>query len=170
MFVSSFTDFYSLLFLSFIFFGFNLLIFKLENVSLHFKLFILSIKTFKNYEFSSNTWLTAPIFDDIYFHYQTSLVAQMVKASTYNAGDLGSIPELGRSPGKGNSNPLQYCCLENPMDGVACYSIHGVAKSQTRLSNFTFIFIIIPLNMFSNFPCDICFDQMVILWWMILNF
>ena len=39
-----------------------------------------------------------------------------VKASAYNAGDLGSIPGLGRSPGEGNGNPLQYSCLENPMD------------------------------------------------------
>ena len=38
------------------------------------------------------------------------------KASAYNAGDLGSIPGLGRSPGEGNGNPLQYCCLENSMD------------------------------------------------------
>ena len=40
-----------------------------------------------------------------------------VKASACNAGDLGSIPGLGRSPGEGNGNPLQYSCLENPMDG-----------------------------------------------------
>ena len=39
-----------------------------------------------------------------------------VKASACNAGDLGSIPESGRSPGEGNSNPLQYSCLENPRD------------------------------------------------------
>ena len=38
------------------------------------------------------------------------------KASTYNAGDLGSIPGLGRSPGEGNGNPFQYPCLENPTD------------------------------------------------------
>ena len=38
-----------------------------------------------------------------------------VKASAWNAGDLGSIPELGRSPGEGNGSPLQYSCLENPM-------------------------------------------------------
>ena len=38
------------------------------------------------------------------------------KASAYNVGDLGSISGLGRSPGEGNSNPLQYFCLENPMD------------------------------------------------------
>ena len=42
-----------------------------------------------------------------------------VKASAWNAGDLGSIPGLGRSPGEGNGNPLQYSCLENPMEGGA---------------------------------------------------
>ena len=42
-----------------------------------------------------------------------------VKASARNAGDLGSIPGLGRSPGEGNGNPLQYYCLENPMEGEA---------------------------------------------------
>ena len=42
-----------------------------------------------------------------------------VKASACNVGDLGSIPGLGRSPGEGNGNPLQYSCLENPMDGGA---------------------------------------------------
>ena len=41
------------------------------------------------------------------------------KVSAYNAGDPGSIPRLGRSPGEGNGNPLQYSCLENPMDGEA---------------------------------------------------
>ena len=41
------------------------------------------------------------------------------KVSVYNAGDPGSIPGLGRSPGEGNGNPLQYSCLENPMDGGA---------------------------------------------------
>ena len=38
------------------------------------------------------------------------------KESAFSAGDTGSIPELGRSPGEGNGNPLQYSCLENPMD------------------------------------------------------
>ena len=41
------------------------------------------------------------------------------KASAYTAGDLGSIPGLGRSSGEGNGHPLQYSCLENPMDGGA---------------------------------------------------
>ena len=63
------------------------------------------------------------------------------KASACNAGDPGSIPGLGRSPGEGNGNPLQYPCLENPMDGEAWQAtVHGVAKSQTRLSDFTFTF------------------------------
>ena len=57
------------------------------------------------------------------------------KASVYNAGDPGSIPGLGRSPGEGNGNPLQDYCLENPMDRGAWWATaHGVAKSQTRLS------------------------------------
>ena len=61
-----------------------------------------------------------------------------VKASACNAGDLGSIPGLGRSPGEGNDNPLQYSCLENPMDRGAWWAtVHGVAKSWTRLSGFT---------------------------------
>ena len=57
------------------------------------------------------------------------------KASTCNAGDLGSIPELGRSSGEGNGNPLQYSCLENSMDGGTWRAtVHGVAKSRTRLN------------------------------------
>ena len=51
-----------------------------------------------------------------------------------NVGDTGSIPESGRSPGEGNGNPLQYSCLENPMDRGAWWAtVHGVVKSQTRL-------------------------------------
>ena len=61
-----------------------------------------------------------------------------VKASACNVGDLGSIPGSGRSPGEGNGNPLQYSCLENPMDrGAWQATVHGVAKSWTRLSDFT---------------------------------
>ena len=61
-----------------------------------------------------------------------------VKVSACNAGDLGSVPGLGRFPGEGNGNLLQYSCLENHMDGGAWWAtVHGVAKSQTRLSNFT---------------------------------
>ena len=54
------------------------------------------------------------------------------KASAYNAGDPGSIPGWGRSPGEGNGNPLQYSRLDNPMDGEAWWAIvHAVAKSRT---------------------------------------
>ena len=60
------------------------------------------------------------------------------KASAYNEGDQGSIPGSGRSPGERNGNPLQYSCLENPMDGGAWWAtVHRVTKSQTRLSDFT---------------------------------
>ena len=60
------------------------------------------------------------------------------KASACNAGDLGSIPGSGRSPGEGNGNPLQYSCLENPTDRGAWWAtVHGVTKSQTQLSDFT---------------------------------
>ena len=60
------------------------------------------------------------------------------KASACNAGDPGSIPGLGRSPGEGNGNPLQYSCLENPMDRGAWWAtVHGITKIWTRLSDFT---------------------------------
>ena len=67
-----------------------------------------------------------------------------VKASACNVGDLGSIPGSGRSPGEGNGNPLQYSCLETPMDRGAWWAtVHGVTKSLTRLSDFTFTFILL---------------------------
>ena len=56
------------------------------------------------------------------------------KESACNAGDLGSIPGLGRSPGEGKGYPLQYSGLENSRD----YTVHGVTKSQTWLSDFHF--------------------------------
>ena len=58
------------------------------------------------------------------------------KESIYNAGDLGSIPGSGRSPGEGNGNPLQYSYLENSMDrGAGWATVQGVSKSQTRLND-----------------------------------
>ena len=61
------------------------------------------------------------------------------KTSAYNAGDPGSIPGLGRCPGEGNDNPLQYSSLGNHMDGEAWkVTVHGFAKSWTQLNNFTF--------------------------------
>ena len=62
-------------------------------------------------------------------------MAQMVKNLPANAGDAGSIPGSGRSPGEGDGYPLQYSCLENPMDrGAWRATVHEVAKSQTGLS------------------------------------
>ena len=60
----------------------------------------------------------------------------VVKNLPANAGDVGSIPQSGRSPGGGNGNPLQISCLENSTDRGAWRATgHGVAKSQTRLSD-----------------------------------
>ena len=60
------------------------------------------------------------------------------KASAYSVGDPSLFPGSGRSPGEGNGNPLQYSCMENPMDGGAWQAtVHGVSKSRTRLSDFT---------------------------------
>ena len=65
----------------------------------------------------------------------------VVKNPTANAGDigdLGPIPGLGRSPGEDNGNPLQYSCLENPMDRRAWWAtVHWVTKSRTHLKRFT---------------------------------
>ena len=58
-----------------------------------------------------------------------------------NIGDAGSIPRSGRSPGEGNGNPFKYFCLENSMDRGAWWAtVHGIAKSQTGLSNEHFHF------------------------------
>ena len=60
----------------------------------------------------------------------------MVKNVPANAGDTSLIPGLGKSPGEGNGNPLQYFCLDNPMDrGPWRATVHGVKKSWTQLSN-----------------------------------
>ena len=58
--------------------------------------------------------------------------------SAYNAGDLGSILGSGKSPGEGVGNPLQYSCLENPVDGGAWWAaVHRVAQSRTRLKRLS---------------------------------
>ena len=62
----------------------------------------------------------------------------MVKHLPANVGNLGLILGPGTSPGEGNGNSLQYSCLENSMDGGAWLAtVHGIAKSWTRLSSFT---------------------------------
>ena len=79
--------------------------------------------------------LSCPVARGIFPHSPVS------KESACNAVDLGSIPGSGRSPGEGNGNPLQYSCLENPMDrGVWQATVHGVTKSRARLCNCTSTF------------------------------
>ena len=79
-----------------------------------------------------------------------SQVALMVKNPPSKAGDprdVGLIPGSKRSPRGGNGNPLQYSCLENPMDREAWQAaVHGVVKSRTQLSDFTFTFAAIKLK------------------------
>ena len=86
---------------------------------------------------------------NIFIHFQSFVFYQFkridvsksggsdAKESACNVGDLGSIPELGRSPGEGNSYPFQCSGLENSLDKEAWHvTVHGVAKSQTCPSNF----------------------------------
>ena len=75
------------------------------------------------------------------FYLQVALVIKNPPASAGDAREASSIPGAGRSPGEGNGNPRQYSCLENPMDREAWWAtVHGVAKSRTWLSDFTFTF------------------------------
>ena len=68
--------------------------------------------------------------------FRSGSVVKNLPANAEVAGDLDSIPGLERCPGGGNGNPLQYSCLENPMDRGAWWAtVHGVIKSQTLLSD-----------------------------------
>ena len=77
------------------------------------------------------------------------------KESACNAGDLGSIPELGRSPGEGKGYPLQYAGLENSMDCI----VYEVAKRQTRMSDFHFHYAYWALSFFTSLPLSQCPDS-----------
>ena len=69
---------------------------------------------------------------------RVSLVGEIVKNPPANAGDLASTPGSGRSPGGGHGNPLQYSCLDNPMDRGAWWAtVHRVTQSQTQLSDYS---------------------------------
>ena len=69
---------------------------------------------------------------------QMALVVKNPPANTGEVRDAGSVPGLGRSPGEGHCNPLQYSCLENPMASGAWWAtIHRVAKSQTQLKRLS---------------------------------
>ena len=73
-----------------------------------------------------------PLFLFDYTSFQGFPGGAVVKNSPTKAGDVGSIPESERTPGEGNGNPLQYSCLENPMDGGAWWAtVQGVTKSRT---------------------------------------
>ena len=73
----------------------------------------------------------------------------MVKNSPA-AREQDSIPALGISPGGGHGNPLQYSCLENPMEGAWQATDHGVTKSWTRLSDKAYI---LDMRVIKNYPC-----------------
>ena len=75
------------------------------------------------------------------------------KESACSAGDLVSIPDLGRSSGEGNGNPFQYSCLENSMDRGAWWAtVHGVTESWMQLSNYIFTFHSIAQLLFISLP------------------
>ena len=83
----------------------------------------------------TDKWLSFPI-KQKFLKKLASLVAQVVKNLPAMQETQSLIPELGRSPGEGNGNPLQYSCLENSTDRETSEStVYGVTKSQTRLSN-----------------------------------
>ena len=76
-----------------------------------------------------------PLVSPVLWGFPGGLVVKNLPANAGDERDLGSIPGLGRSPGGGNDNPLQYSCLENLIDRDAWRAtVHGVAKSQTQLS------------------------------------
>ena len=101
------------------------------------------------------------------------------KESACNAGDLGSIPGLGKSPGEGNGNPLQYSCLENSMDRGAWQAIvHRIAVGHDCETNFHFQLLIhcistTPINLkkTSNFRLSLRYFECHMLWrvWILLN-
>ena len=89
-----------------------------------------------------------------------------VKASAFNAGDLGSIPGSGRSPGEGNGNPLQYSCLQNPITrGAWQITVHRVAQNRARQKwlsmkhtryNMVFIFLFLTYFTYDNLQFHPC--------------
>ena len=80
-------------------------------------------------------------FNRYIFNFCGDTVVKNLPANAGDTGNTGSIPGWRRSPGGGNSNTLPYSCLDSPMDGRTWWAVvHGVTKSWTRLSNFTFTF------------------------------
>ena len=91
-------------------------------------------------------------FPSLYTVLHSSELPSDGKASASNAGDPGSIPWSGRSPGEGNGTPLPYSCLENPMNREAWYTtVHGISKSRMRLSDFNSLhFTYTLINIWTN--------------------
>ena len=82
------------------------------------------------------------------------------KESALNEGDLGLIPGLGRCPGEGNGYPLQYSCLENPMDRRACQAtVQGVSKSWTHPSDEHFSLFTEYVNAPSHLECSLILNM-----------
>ena len=104
-------------------------------------------------------WLLTCIFE-LVFPMEGFPGGSPIKNMLASTGDVSLVPELRKSPGEGNSNPLQYSCLGNPMDGGAWWAaVHGVAKSRTRLNDFTFTF---------HFPAlekEMATHSSVLAWW-----
>ena len=79
--------------------------------------------------------IASPSYGNRSFHHQVALVVKNPPANAGNAREVDMIPRQGRSPGVGNGNPLQYSCLEHPMDRRPWQAtVHGVAMSRMRLS------------------------------------
>ena len=94
------------------------------------------------------------------------------KETACNAGDLGLVPELGRSPGEGKGYPLQYSGLENSMDCI----VHGVAKTQTRTSDLHLDSSVrmswchlAPFSLFKNILVVLFFDMITLLYFFIFT-
>ena len=80
------------------------------------------------------------------------------KESPFNAGDLGSTPGLGRSPGEGNGNPLQYSCLENPMDrGAWRATVHRITEWHNWVTLTSFSYLYRSFLVWCNPVCLFCF-------------
>ena len=107
--------------------------------------------------------ISSPLRKIVFLFYWWLLCGSDGKASAYDAGDLGSIPEWGRFPGEGNGNPLQYSHLENPIDGGAWWAtVHGVSKSRTRLSDFPSLAVQKLLSLIQSYlflPCFSCLSR-----------
>ena len=100
---------------------------------------VVSSAYLKCWYFSRQSWFQLVLHPAWHFPWSRFPGGSDGKASACSVGDPDAILGSGRSPGEGNGSPLQYSCLENSLDGGAWWAtVHGVTKSWTRLSDFTF--------------------------------